>query len=90
MAMEPPLAPLAGCPHAGHYPHNGTWWLWWQEYRFLESDRLRDLALTAYWLCDLRQKVFNDRLMAETCCQDSVEPRMGRAWHGVWHVASTQ
>lgn len=40
--------------------HGGSLWL---EYRFWESDRLgRDLASTAYWLCDLGKNVFNDRL----------------------------
>lgn len=40
-------------------------------YEFLELARLgRDLASTAYWLCDLGKNVFNNRLTAENCCQD--------------------
>lgn len=40
--------------HSWGHRLGGTMWLWWQDCGLLDSVRLgRDLASTAYWLCDL-------------------------------------
>lgn len=80
LPRRPHALRLARCSCARHQPHHSTWWLLWQEYRFLESERLdSDLASTVYWLCVPGQKVFNNRLTAETCCQDEMKSCMESA-----------